>query len=162
MTGTDATSPEQNPATENGNRPKRRPGNRKPRNSQERKRTPAPVSEENSATDQASADSQAVVSGSARHGRDKKNKEAKPQRKPLTWPGKYRRTGLKLATLRQAHLPRQSNATPTAEDTKPVESYRTDTPAPTEAKVNEVAKEDAPATQPAAESRAPSEPSTPS
>lgn len=48
---TASTNNEQNNSNENNTRPKRRPGNRKPRNSQERKRTPAPVSEENNAAE---------------------------------------------------------------------------------------------------------------
>jgi ribonuclease E len=47
-------SPEPDANSENSNRPKRRPGNRKPRNSQERKRTPVPVSEEDTTTAEAS------------------------------------------------------------------------------------------------------------
>ena len=50
---TTAVNPEQNTSNENNNRPKRRPGNRKPRNSQERKRTPAPVIDENAGIDSA-------------------------------------------------------------------------------------------------------------
>ena len=52
---TTAVNPEHNTSTESSNRPKRRPGNRKPRNSQERKRTPAPVTDENAGIDSANA-----------------------------------------------------------------------------------------------------------
>ncbi|CAA0118937.1 ribonuclease E [Zhongshania aliphaticivorans] len=50
-----AASTEQNTSNESNNRPKRRPGNRKPRNSQERKRTPAPTVEENVAAEPANS-----------------------------------------------------------------------------------------------------------
>lgn len=58
-------SPEQNANNENSNRPKRRPGNRKPRNSQERKRTPAPVTEEDTTTADASNPAEQVASNEA-------------------------------------------------------------------------------------------------
>ncbi|MBW2939215.1 ribonuclease E [Zhongshania aquimaris] len=160
VTGSDAASPEQNPATENGNRPKRRPGNRKPRNSQERKRTPAPVSEENSATDQASADSQTVINDTPATG-EQENK--RPNRNANRSRGQANTDArAEVSDAPASSATETSNATPTAEDTKPVKSVSTDTLAQTEAKANEVAKEDTPATQPPAESQAPSEPQTPS
>ncbi|MEX1665834.1 ribonuclease E [Zhongshania arctica] len=60
-----ATSPEQSTSNETSNRPKRRPGNRKPRNSQERKRTPAPVTEEDTASAEASNPAEQVASNGA-------------------------------------------------------------------------------------------------